>query len=260
MEEEIKALGDNCTWELVDRPVNSNVVKCKWVYKLKRGVDGSSRFKARLVAKGFSQKPGQDYDQTFAPVVKLSSLRVLFGLAAELDLEIVHVDITTTFLNGDLNEVIFMEQPEGFVKEGDENKVCKLKKAIYGLKQAARCWNDKIHSFLVSQQFCRSKYDPCVYIKKSNECYIVIGLHVDDFYCFSNSVEETQKLKLALGNCFKIRDLGAVKECLGMRVTRDRAQGTVKIYQEAYVKDIVDKFGMSEAKSAITPLCVSQYL
>lgn len=260
MEEEINALGDNDTWELVDRPTNCNVVKCKWVYKLKRGVDGSSRHKARLVAKGFSQKPGQDFDQTFAPVVKLSSLRVLFGLAAELDLEVDHVDITTAFLNGDLNETIFMEQPEGFVNNGDENKVCKLKKAIYGLKQAARCWNDKIHSFLVTQNFCRSKYDPCIYIKKSKDCYIVIGLHVDDFYCFSNSVEETYRLKSAIAKSFKMRDLGAVKECLGMRVTRDRNKGTIKLDQEAYVKDVIDKFGMSESNPVVTPLCVSQKL
>jgi len=260
MEEELSALNENNTWDLVDRPSDCNVVKCKWVYKLKRAVDGSSRFKARLVAKGFSQKPGQDFDQTFAPVVKQSSLRVLFGIAAELNLEIDHVDITTAFLNGDLNETIFMEQPQGFVQKGNENKVCRLKKAIYGLKQSARCWNDKINSFLVSQDFCRSKYDPCIYIKKSKECYVVIGLHVDDFYCFSNSVEETRKLKLALSKAFKIKDLGAIKECLGIRVTRDRSEGTIKLDQETYVMDIIDKFGMNDAKSAVTPLCVSQKL
>lgn len=138
--------------------------------------------------------------------------------------------------------------------------VCKLNKAIYGLKQSARCWNDKIHSFLLCQNFTRSKYDPCVYIKKSAEVYVVIGLHVDDFYCFSNSVNETHKLKLALGSAFKIKDLGSVKECLGMRVTRDRNEGVIKLDQEVYVKDIVEKFKMTEAKQVYTPLCVSQKL
>lgn len=125
---------------MVEKPPNENVVQCKWVYKLKRGVNGSERYKARFVAKGFSQISGKDYDQTFAPVIRLSSLRILFALPAEHDLEIDHIDVTTAFLNGDLEELIFMEQPEGFVKNGDDNKVCKLKKTtpIYDLKQAAK--------------------------------------------------------------------------------------------------------------------------
>lgn len=131
MKEEMKSLIDNKTWELVERPPNKNIVQCKWVYKLKRDVNGSKRYKA-LVAKSFSQIPGRDYDQTFAPVNRLSSLRILFALAAEHDLEIDHMDVTTAFLNGDLEELIFMEQPEGFVKNRNESKVCKLKKSIYG--------------------------------------------------------------------------------------------------------------------------------
>jgi len=195
MKEEMKSLVDNETWKLVDRPNNENIVQCKWIYKLKKGVDGSKRYKARLVAKGFTQMPGRDYDQTFAPVVRLSSLRILFALSAEFDWEIDHIDVTTAFLNGDLTETIYIEQPEGFIKRGEEGKVCLLKRALYGLKQAAKSWNDKIHNHLINQNFCRSDYDPCIYIRKEGKNYVVIGLHVDDFYIFSNSKQETKKLK-----------------------------------------------------------------
>jgi hypothetical protein len=236
------------------------VVKSRWVYKVKRGADGSVRFKARLVAKGFTQVPGRDFDQTFAPVVKLTSLRLLFGLAAQFDLDIDHVDITTAFLNGDLNETIYMEQPEGFVKEGQENKVCQLQKAIYGLRQAARCWNDKIHVFLVNQKFCRSKYDPCVYIKRDQKSYVVIALHVDDFYIFSNSKDQTSDLKERISMSFKMKDFGEIRECLGMRVTRNRCAGTIKLDQEAYAKDIVHKFGLEECNPVSVPLEVDRKL
>lgn len=132
------ALSKNKTWELVDRSSNKNIVKCKWVFKLKKNADGNAqRYKTRLVARGFSQKYGEDYTETFAPVVRLTSIRLLFGLAAKLGLEMDHIDITTAFLNGSLNEEIFMEQSESFVVTGQEHKVCKLQKAIYGLKQAA---------------------------------------------------------------------------------------------------------------------------
>jgi len=138
MKEEVNALHRNQTWELVDRPKSVNVVRSMWVYKLKKGVSGETRHKARLVAKGFSQIPGRDYNQTFAPVIKPASLRILFALAAKLNFDVDHVDITTAFLNGFLEEVIYIEQPEGFIQPGNENKVYKLNKALYGLKQAAR--------------------------------------------------------------------------------------------------------------------------
>jgi len=223
MKEEMKSLIDNETWKLVDSSNNENVVQCKWIYKLKKGVDGSKRYKTRLVTKGFIQMPGRDYDQTFAPVVRLSSLRILFALS-ESDWEIDHIDVTA-FLNGDLTETIYMEQPNGFIRRGEEGKVYLLKRAIYGLKQAAKSWNDKIN-YLINQDFCRSNYDPCIYIKKERKNYVVIGLHVDDFYIFSNSKQETKKLKEKLSEWFKIRDLGAVSECLGIKITRDRKHTT----------------------------------
>lgn len=147
-----------------------------------------------------------------------------------------------------------MEQPEEFVKNGNESKVCKLKKSIYDLKQAAKSWNNKIHNFLTEQKFNRFKHDPCVYIKNKHDVYIIIGLHVDDFYIFSNSKVEISRLKERLAEQFKIRDLGNVSECLGMKVTRDRKADTIRLDQENYVMDVIKNYGIEECKPAQTPL------
>lgn len=145
MKQEHQCLIRNKTWILVDKPSNRPIVPCKWIFK-KRNADGKiSRYKARLVAKGFSQVKGVDYTETFSPVVRGSTLRLLLALAAKRNMEIEHLDVDTAFLNGELEEEIFMSQLEGFEVKGQETKVCLLKKSIYGLKQASRSWNKRIH-------------------------------------------------------------------------------------------------------------------
>ncbi|XP_066969103.1 uncharacterized protein [Macrobrachium rosenbergii] len=147
MNEEIQSYIENNVWDLVDKPVGKKVVKCKWVFKIKRNCDGDvAKFKARLVAVGCSQKYGIDFLDTYAPVVRYSMLRLFFSLSVKLDLQIHHVDISTAFLNGDLKEEIYMCQPDGFVT--DDGKVCILHLAVYGLKQASRCWYEKVHIIL----------------------------------------------------------------------------------------------------------------
>ena len=253
--EELKALADNKTWELVSRPTNKNIVKCKWVFKRKVGADGEiQRYKARLVAKGFSQKFGEDYFETFAPVVRISTVRLLFGLAAELDLEIDHIDITTAFLNGDLQEDIYMEQPPGFIEPGNESKVCKLQKALYGLKQSARSWNNKIDTFLINAGFKRCTYDNCVYTKNNHRKILIIALHVDDFYIFFNDQKMSDDLKIEINRNFKMKDLGKIKECLGMRVIRDQKNGKISLDQKHYTETILKKFGMFDTKPVSTPM------
>jgi transposase InsO family protein len=260
MREEMVALNTNKTWDLVDRPNDKNVVKNKWVFKLKVGNDGPTKYKARLVARGFSQKPGEDFYDTFAPVVKSTMMRVLFGLAAELDLDIHHVDITTAFLNAALREEIYMEQPEGFVQRGYEDKVCKLRKAIYGLKQAARSWNQNIHDFLEKIGFEKSKYDACVYLKRNKGRLVIIGLHVDDFYIFSNDKQETQRTKDEIGKRFKMKDLGTLKECLGIKVTRNMRKSVVELNEAKYVKELLKRFNMEDCMPVGTPLEVNNKL
>ena len=141
IDNEIQSLEENDTWELVDLPKGRKPIGVKWVFKIKENSEGKVRYKARLVAKGYSQREGIDYEETFAPVIKAQSLRIILALGNQFNLLIHQMDVTTAFLNGILEEEIFMQQPEGYVKTGDENKVCKLKKSIYGLKQSVRTEN-----------------------------------------------------------------------------------------------------------------------
>ena len=150
MKDEMKSLYDNHTFELVKLPKDRKALKNRWVYRVKNEENSSCpRYKARLVVKGFNQKKGIDFDEIFSPVVKMSSIRVILGLAASFDLEIEQMDVKTAFLHGDLEEEIYMEQPEGFVVKGKENYVCKLNKSLYGLKQAPRQWYKKFESVMI---------------------------------------------------------------------------------------------------------------
>ena len=142
MGRELDSLKNNNVWDLTTLPAGKKAIGSKWVYKVKTNSDGSiERYKARLVAKGFNQKFGSDYDETFCPVVRLESLRNLIALSAKHKLQLHHVDVHTAFLNGTLQEEVYMEQPVGYVRKGEEHLVCRLKKSIYGLKQGSRCWN-----------------------------------------------------------------------------------------------------------------------
>ncbi len=182
----------------------------KWVFKTKRGVDGSvSRFKARLVAKGFSQRYGCDYDETFSPVVRGESIRTLLALATQKDLHLHQMDVQTAFLNGRLEEEVYMEQPAGYQVKGKENQVCKLHRSIYGLKQSPRCWNHTLDEHLKQLGFQQTPSDPCLYI--SIESAMIIAVYVDDLVLAGKSEEEIEEAKRNLSSRFKIQDLGKLK-------------------------------------------------
>ena len=161
---EMESMYSNSVWELVDLPDEVRPIGCKWIYKRKRGVDGKvETFKARLVAKGYTQQEGVDYEETFSPVAMLKSIRILLSIAACLDYEIYQMDVKTAFLNGYLEESIYMVQPEGFITKGQEQKVCKLKRSIYGLKQASRSWNIRFDEAVKTYGFEQNVDEPCVY-------------------------------------------------------------------------------------------------
>jgi hypothetical protein len=190
MKEELNSLIKNETWELVPCPSQRSVIKNKWVFRTKYKADGSlDKFKARLVAKGYSQKEGIDFTETFAPVVRYDTVRVLLSVAAALDLEMTQFDIKTAFLYGNLDEEIFMEEPEGFETSRNGALVCKLKKSLYGWKQAPRQWNHKFNEFLLS--FKPTYSDPCLYT--TPDWSLIIALYVDDGLVLGNDLTRMQK-------------------------------------------------------------------
>ena len=157
MEKEMESLHANEVWDLVELPKDRKAVDSKWVYKTKKSVNATiEKHKTHLVAQGFSQKYGQDYDESFSPVVRFESLRTIIALAVQNGLKLYQMDVTTAFLNGEPKEEVYMKQPEGYVVKGKEGLVCKLKKCIYGLKQSPRCWNSALDYYLKQTGFLQA--------------------------------------------------------------------------------------------------------
>jgi transposase InsO family protein len=249
---EMDALSKNDTWELVDLPPGRKAIKSKWVFKLK--ADG--RFRARLVAKGFTQIPGIDYDETFSPVARFESLRLLLALAALENWEIHQMDVKSAFLNGVLNEEIYMEQPQGYIAAGMENRVCRLKKALYGLKQASRAWNQQFHSVLNTLGFERTYSDAGIYVRHQHrgDSLLIVVLYVDDITIMGSSLKDVKQLKEKLSLRYEMSDLGEIQSYLGMRISRDRSQKRIEVDQSGYIRAILDRFGMADANPHPTPL------
>jgi transposase InsO family protein len=259
--DEMDSIQQACTWTLTPLPEDRQAIGCKWVFKIKRKADGSvDRYKMRLVAKGFSQKPGVDYEETFAPVAKFATIRALLSMAAHYDLEVHQMDVRTAFLNGDLEQDIYMKQPEGFVASGKENLVCKLRKSLYGLKQASRAWYDKIHHAFVDMGFTVLSADTCVYQLRKANLYILVALYVDDLLLVSNSLEGLSALKRDLSRRFSMTDLGEAHYILGIQIDRNRAARILSISQREYVHKVLQRFGMMDCKPVTTPLATNVHL
>ena len=223
------------------------------MFKVKHGSDGSvERFKGRLVAKGCSQKYGIDYDETFSPVVRFSSIRGLLAFVVQNDMLIHQMDVVTAFLNGRLDEEIYMAQPDGYVEAGKEHLVCKLGKSIYGLKQSPRCWNRAFSEYLESIGFEQSAADPCVYIRIS-EPMAIIAVYVDDLILITKPEDVMQKLKKDLATSFKMKDLGKLHYCLGVCIEQDEDQKCLWLHQKQYLLDLIVKHGLTEANTVSTP-------
>ena len=186
----------NHVWDPVKASNGIKLVGCKWVYKRKRGIDGKvETFKVRLVAKGYTQKEGIDYEETFSLVAMLKSIRIL-SIATHYDYEIWQMDVKTAFLNGNLEEEIYMMQPEGFIAKSQEHMVCKLKRSIYGLKQASRSWNIKFDQAIKSFGFEQNLDKPCVYKRHRDKVVMFLVLYVDDVLLIGNDVEVMSSVKI----------------------------------------------------------------
>ncbi len=260
MECEIQSLNCHNVWDLVPLPEGKKAVESKWVYKIKKGSTGTTeRYKARLVAQGCSQQQGADYDETFSPVVRLESFRMLLALSIQRGLKLHHVDVTTAFLNGELSEEVYMKQPKGFTIEGKDNLVCKLNKSIYGLRQSSRCWNLTLDSRLREMGFSPCASDPCIYMATGGDGFC-IGVYVDDMVLAGQSDERIQEVKNALSQHFDIKDLGKLRYFLGITVEQDEARGVIKMGQPTYTRNVLEKFGMQNCNPVCTPVDVNTKL
>ncbi|KAJ0912622.1 putative RNA-directed DNA polymerase [Helianthus annuus] len=253
MHDEINALQNNNTWELVQRPTHSNVVGSKSIYRIKYKSDGSlDRYKARLVAQGFTQVPGLDFSHTFSPVVKSSTIRVVLSLATIFNWKLRQLDVNNAFLNGHLTETVYMEQPSGFVNPKFPNHVCKLNRALYGLKQAPRAWFQRLSAFLLTLGFHCSRADPSLFIYKKNNTLIYLLVYVDDVILTGNDEKVLNDFTTRLHTEFKLKDLGSLSYFLGLEVTH--TSSGLFLSQAKYAYDIRTRAGLLDSKPVATPL------
>ncbi|KAF0724104.1 hypothetical protein Ae201684_017155 [Aphanomyces euteiches] len=253
---EYQAMLANNVWEIVPLPAGRKALKCKWVWKAKYHADGSIEcFKARLCLKGYLQIAGVDFTDTYAPVLRLDSLRLLCALIATLDLETAQLDIKTAFLNGDLDEDIYMDQPERYQVEGKTNMVCKLNKSIYGLKQAPRQWNKKLNNCLLAMGFKRCHKEQCIYVMVNSESRKItyLAVYVDDIVIATGCKKTLLAVRQHLTHTFEMTDKGELAFLLGMRIQRDRGVCTVKISQSTFVDELLVNFLIQDCDTVPTP-------
>ncbi|RVW31514.1 Retrovirus-related Pol polyprotein from transposon RE1 [Vitis vinifera] len=254
MNEEMKSLQKNETWELVECPPGKKPVGCRWIYTVKYKADGSiERFKARLVAKGYTQTYGIDYTETFAPVAKINTVRVLLSLAANLDWPLQQFDVKNAFLHGELSEEVYMDLPPGcMVSEKQCQKVCKLKKSLYGLKQSPRAWFGRFTKSMRAFGYRQSNSDHTLFLKKQHGKITTLIVYVDDMVVTGNDPEERKALQNYLSREFEMKDLGPLKYFLGIEVSRS-SEG-IFLSQRKYALDLLQETGMSGCQPVNTPI------
>jgi hypothetical protein len=238
MNSELESIQKNKTWELTDLHVGHKAIGLKWVFKLKRNAEGKIiKYKARLVAKGYVQQHGVDYDEVFAPVARMDTVKVILALAANRGWKVHHLHLKTAFLNGDLEEEIYVAQPEGFAVKGREQCVLKLSKALYGLKQAPRAWNIKLDKSLRKLGFEKCPSESAVYKRGSGKSTVVLGVYVDDLLITGCDSEEIRRFKQRMASEFEISDLGLLSYYLGIEV--EQHEDFITLKQTGYAKKIL---------------------
>ena len=257
MNEELIALESTNTWSICSLPLWKHAIGCKWVYKLKFNADGTlERYKARLVAKGYTQEEGIDFAETFSPVAKMTTVKTLLSVAAAKKWSLNQLDISNAFLNGDLDEEIYMTLPPGYTtKEGEHlppNAVCKLQKSLYGLKQASRQWFLKFRGTLLTLGFQQSNSDHTLFIRNIKGIYTAVLVYVDDIIIASNDDGDVGQLKSDLSNAFKLRDLGPLKYFLGLEIARSSKR--ISVCQRKYTLGLLEDSGLLACKPSQIPM------
>ncbi|KAK2363075.1 hypothetical protein QL285_088089 [Trifolium repens] len=252
MQEELNQFKRNEVWDLVPRPEGVNIIGTKWVYRNKFDESGVvTRNKARLVAQGYSQIEGVDFDETFAPVARLESIRLLLGVACILKFKLFQMDVKSAFLNGYLNEEVYVEQPKGFVDPNYPDHVYRLKKALYGLKQAPRAWYERLTKFLVQQGYRKGETDKTLFVREEKGKFVIAQIYVDDIVFGGMSDPMVKMFVNQMQSEFEMSLVGELTYFLGLQVKQ--MEDTIFISQSKYAKNIVKKFGMENANHKRTP-------
>jgi hypothetical protein len=252
MQSEMDAIEKNHTWELADLPHGHNVITLKWMFKLKRDEDGAIvKHKTRLVARGFVQWEGINFDDTFAPVARMESVRLLFALTAHEGWRVHHMDVTSAFLNSDLKDEVYVHQPPRFVIPGKEGKVLRLRKALYGLRQAPRVWNAKLDSTLKGMGFGQSPHEAAIYRWGNGGNILLVGVYVDDLVITGTKDAEVATFKEEVKVTFQMNDLRLLSY-LGIEV--HQSDSGITLRQTAYVKLVVELAGFTDYNPALTPI------
>jgi hypothetical protein len=250
---EMNSIQDNKTWELALLPPGHRAIGLKWVFKAKRDPDGKiNKHKARLVAKGYAQREGVDFDEVYAPVARIETIRLLIALAAQNGWKVHHMDVKSAFLNGDLIEEVYVHQPPGFIVKNGDGKVLKLKKALYGLRQAPRAWNARLDKELLKLGFIRNPLEHAVYRRTHGTDLLRIGVYVDDLIITGSSNGVIEAFKREMKNSFSMSDLGLLSYYLGIQV--EQKNGVTTLCQSSYVLKILEQAGMKRCNACCVPM------
>ncbi|KAD5507479.1 hypothetical protein E3N88_15182 [Mikania micrantha] len=253
MEVEWNSIVKNRTWKLTDLPQGQKSIGLRWVFKLKRDADGKPvKHKARLVAKGYVQKQGIDFEEAFAPVARMETIRLLLALSASRGWEVHHLDVKSAFLNGELEEEVYVNQPEGFVKKDQPLKVYRLYKALYGLRQAPRAWNIRLDKCLRGLGFSRCPQEHAVYSRNTGAEVLIVGIYVDDMIVTGSSVDGIKRFKVQMQHQFEMSDLGSLSYYLGIEVIQKN--GNITLSQSTYAKNLLEKVGKQECNPVRIPM------
>jgi hypothetical protein len=252
MLEEMKSIEENSTWELVDPPRGCRLIGLKWVFKVKRDEHGAIvKYKARLVARGFIEREGIDFE-VFAPVARMESIRLLLALAASNGSEVHHLDVKSAFLNGDLAEEVFVKQAPGFVIPGAEHKVLRLRKALYGLRQAPRAWNAKLDATLQALGFERCETEHAIYVRRRGKFALIVGVYVDDLIVTGMRAADIAGFKQEMADRFRMSDLGALSYYFGIEVKQ--GSGEMRLRQQAFAEKLIERAAMAGCNPCATPM------
>jgi transposase InsO family protein len=259
MQEELNNFERNKVWNLVPRPKDKTVIGTKWVFRNKLDESGVVvRNKARLVAQGYNQEEGIDFDETYAPVARLEAIRMLLAYACFMDFKLYQMDVKSAFLNGFIEEEVYVEQPPGFENYEHPYNVYKLSKALYGLKQAPRAWYERLSKFLLEHDFVRGKVDTTLFIKTHKHDILIVQIYVDDIIFGATNECMCKEFANMMQGEFEMSMMGELNFFLGLQIKQTK-EG-IFINQAKYTKELLKKFGMDELKPMSTPMSPSTKL